>query len=267
MRQLSWHDLQWSLRRCPEAVLQLLKEKPGKVFVAGGFVRSCVATEHINDVDLFVPSKDEAWAAAHYLALKIKQARTVETKNAISVYGAKLPIQIIHRWTYTDPAQLMDSFDFTIAMAGFWWEAKESIATNTETGEQKVIAQGKWVSICHDRFYEDLAAKRLIYTSPKRNEDAGGSLLRVLKFYQRNYRIPLDCLGAVMARLVMGVDQQQIGRRTGAELEDQYAKVLTGLLRLVDPNVDPSHIYHLPSESAAKESEREDPTEEGEAQA
>jgi tRNA nucleotidyltransferase/poly(A) polymerase len=87
MRQLSWHDLQWSLRRCPEAVLQLLKEKPGKVFVAGGFVRACIATEHINDVDLFVPSKDEAWAAAHYLALKIKQARTVETKNAISVYG------------------------------------------------------------------------------------------------------------------------------------------------------------------------------------
>ena len=31
------------------------------------------------------------------------------------------------------------------------------------------------------------------------------------------------------------------------EQEKQLAKVLTGLLREVDPNVDPEHIAHLPS--------------------
>ena len=49
---------------------------------------------------------------------------------------------------------------------------------------------GEYVGLCNIRFYPDLAARRLVYTSPLRNEDAGGSILRVLKFYQRGYRIP-----------------------------------------------------------------------------
>ena len=97
------------------------------------------------------------------------------------------------------------------------------------------------------RFYEDLAAKRLRYTSPQRNEDAGGSMLRVLKFYQRGYRIPLNCLGAVVSRLVKGIDFDAVSGGTEATREKQIAKVISGLLREVDPNVDPEHIAHLPS--------------------
>ena len=113
--------------------------------------------------------------------------------------------------------------DDTLKKFGIWWNGKE------------------WESLIDDRFYSDLAGKRLVYCSPKRNEDAGGSFLRVLKFYQRGYRIPLDSMGAVIARLVGGVRMDQVNG------EEQLAKVLTGLLREVDPNVDPTHEAHLPS--------------------
>jgi hypothetical protein len=141
----------------------------------------------------------------------------------------------------------MESFDFTIAMAGFWWNPTGEEETYIENSEVKTRPAGRWDSICDEHFYEDLAAKRLRYTCPQRNEDAGGSMLRVLKFYQRGYRIPLDSLGAVISRLVMGVDQNAIVDGAEETIERQWAKVLTGLLREVDPNVDPEHIAHLPS--------------------
>lgn len=243
MRSLESEDLRWALRRAPRAVLQLLKARAGVTFVGGGFLRACVANESVNDVDIFVSSVEAAREAAVFLQSKCEGAKLLETQNAFTVYGGNLPlsVQVIHRWVYTNPEQLMQSFDFTIAMAGFWWDA---------------VAL-RWHSICDDRFYSDLAARRLRYTSPKRNEDAGGSLLRVLKFYQRGYRIPLDSMGAVMARLAINVDIFKILECQDANRELQLAKVLTGLLREVDPNIDPTHIAHFPSDDEQEEKEVE----------
>jgi len=249
MRELSWHDLNWCLRRSPKCLLELLKERSGKVFVGGGFIRACIANETVSDIDLFVSSKDEAWGMAQFLMAKLalKQPRLWKTDNAFTIHGAGLPIQIIHRWTYTSPEQLMNSFDFTIAMAGFWWEQTTDISKIAGAAEKKEPTPGKWRSICDDRFYEDLAAKRLRYTSPIRNEDAGGSLLRVLKFYQRGYRIPLDSFGAVIARLQMGVIPEALHGARGESEEQRLATVLTGLLREVDPNAPEDHIAYLPA--------------------
>jgi hypothetical protein len=88
-----------------------------------------------------------------------------------------------------------------------------------------------------------LAAKRLVYRSPIRNEDAGGSMLRVLKYYQKGYRIPLNSLGSVIARIVKAIDFEKVD----AKNEFQVGKIVTGLLREVDPDIDPLHIAHLPS--------------------
>ena len=246
-------------------VLALLKDRPGKVFIGGGYVRAIVANEHVNDIDLFTTDKDSALSATRFL-LGLKEGeepgrKIHESANAFTVRGLRVPVQIIHRWTYTDPAALMQSFDFTIAMAGFWWEETGAEETYIENSEVKTRPVGKWHSICDDRFYEDLAAKRLRYTSPQRNEDAGGSLLRVLKVYQRGYRIPLDSLGAVIARLVDNVDlkgievlvNDQCPSNIGDTTEKRWAKILTGLLREVDPSVDPKHVAHLPSIVASEE--------------
>ena len=133
---------------------------------------------------------------------------------------------------------MIQSFDYTVAKAAVWCSGYSTLpGRNIE-----------WKSICHDEFYADLAAKRLIYTSPQRNEDAGGSLLRMLKFYQRGYRIPLDSLAAVVARLVMGVDMDHL-HAISSDKELAIGKILTGLLHEVDPLQDPEHLYHLPSDT------------------
>lgn len=228
-QQLAWHDLQWCLRRAPKILLSAMKKNGPELYVAGGYVRACVTGEDINDIDCFCPTKDKAHALAVYLA-EGDEKRIWTSDNAYTVKGYETPIQVIHRWTFTSPSDAIDSFDFTIARAAFWWSES-------------------WQSVCDPKFYPDLAGKRLIYCAPKRNEDAGGSLLRVLKFYQRGYRIPLDSMGAVLSRMMQGVRWEDVNDHAIGE-ELKLAEVLTGLLREVDPNLDPKHIAHLPSESA-----------------
>jgi hypothetical protein len=229
MRTLEHFDLQWALRKTPTRILKFLKEYGPYAVVAGGFIRACVANEPPNDMDIFSNSSITAKLFAELLSDMSDDHTFHTTENAYTINrGPKFPIQIIHRWTYENVEDLVSSFDFTIAKAAFYW--------NKNTGN--------WSSICDDRFYSDLAAKRLCYTSPQRNEDAGGSILRVLKFYQRGFRIPLDSLGAVIARLDSGV----IHKDNQRPRESEYARIVTGLLREVDPNLDPDHIAHLPSE-------------------
>jgi hypothetical protein len=230
------------MQRCPRQVLVALKHFGSRLCVGGGYVRACVANEPINDVDLFVDSVGTANEVALYLIRqKLGQETTQEeavkhihkTDNALTLRGFKLPVQIIHRWTFRTPIDAMESFDFTIARAVFWWN------------------NSQWTSACAERFYQDLAAKRLVYTAPVRNEDAGGSMLRVLKYYQKGYRIPIDSYAAVIARMMRGVDFSNSDLEPDIDdhiPERPLAYVLTGLLREVDPSIDPSHIAHLPAE-------------------
>jgi hypothetical protein len=236
MTTLQWHDLRWALLRCPGKVLERMKERPNKVLLAGGFIRACIAHEEINDIDLFAPSAESALELANALAQDQDRAKNdkgllpgiTATDNAYTLRHIKPIAQVIHRWTYEQPEACVASFDFTVAQAAIWHDGS------------------KWQSVVSDSYYADLAAKRLIYTSPKRIEEVGGSMLRVLKFYQRGYRIPLDSLGAVIARLMSGVDMEKI-HGDSEEKEGRIGKVLTGLLREVDPNIDPTHICHLPA--------------------
>jgi hypothetical protein len=238
MSGLMWHDLQWLLRRTPAKVLKEVVDRKGRLMIAGGCIRACIANEEINDIDLFACNALEAVSVANMLAPDQDRAKNDKgllpgihaTDNAFTLTNYRPVVQLIHRWTFETPEQCIASFDFTIAQAAVWHDGNA------------------WCSIVGERFYADLAAKRLIYTSPKRNEEPGGSLLRVLKFYQRGYRIPLDSFGAAIARMVKAVDFSKINND-----EAQLAKVLTGLLREVDPNIDPKHIAHLPSESAEAE--------------
>lgn len=220
---LSPYDLNWILRRLPRRVVDLMKIHPRKLILAGGFIRAAIAQEPINDVDLFVPSKLFADRIANELADK-KGTRKIETQNATTITGYHVPIQIVHRWVYEQPEQCLESFDFTIASAAIWHDP----------------FAGGWCSKAHRDFYADLAAKRLVYMMPDRNEDAGGSTLRTLKFYQRGYRIPLSSLGAVIARLVKGI-------RVNCPIEPEIylGELLTGLLHEVDPSVDLTHEAHI----------------------
>jgi hypothetical protein len=224
-----------------------------RLVLGGGYIRSMVSGEKPNDLDLFTQTPEDAKLFAKELADEAKK-KPYETGNAISVKLTPRPfVQYIHRWSFPTPQYLIESFDFTIACSALWFESE------------------KWTSLIDDEFYADLAAKRLVYRSPQRNEDSGGSLLRVLKFYQRGFRIPLDSLGAVLARLVDGVDLNGIstesfkdghilgGTSIGRTTEERWASVITGLLREVDPQIDPEHFSHLPS-LVEKVEETDEPT-------
>lgn len=220
MTELQQCDVEWIIRRLPYDVVTLLRRSEGKMFLAGGFIRSVICGEKVNDVDLFSSTKEGAQNAAW--SLRNNTDKWVTTENAITLPGDPA-IQFIHRWTFETPDACVASFDFTIAQAAVWW---------TKDG---------WKSVCSPRFYADLAAKRLVYTSPEREEEAGGSMLRVLKFYQRGYRIDVDSLGKVIARISMG-DILVKHATKEADLAVSCAK----LLREVDPQVDPDHESHLP---------------------
>lgn len=247
MRQLDPQDLSWAIRLLPRQLKEMMEEAGPRVVLGGGFVRSSVAGERPNDIDLFCRSKEDACSYATRLAGKKK---VIETGNAYSVRRVGgFFVQFIHRWTYDSPVQILDSFDFTIACSAVWF----SHGYNGALSEPPNV----WCSLIDDNFYSDLAAKRLVYRSPDRNEDAGGSMLRVLKFYQKGFRIPLDSLGAVIARMADAVDLKGIEvlenfdclSELGNTTEKRWAKVLTGLLREVDPLIDPTHAAHLPSQT------------------
>lgn len=246
MRNLQKQDLYWILRRLPKRVLGLMEFHPG-LFLAGGFIRACVANEDPSDIDLFAPDEDHARLYAAIIAGN--DGRVFYSKNAITIRipDVAIPVQVIHRWTYTKPEELIESFDFTVAKTAVWCAEKRDETTR----------RPRWESLVHDDFYADLAAKRLSYTKPQRNEDAGGSLLRVLKFYQKGYRIPLDSMSAVIARLIMGVDMAKLEGVAealgGATREEVLGTVITGLLHEVDPLQDPHHIFHLPSYTDTKD--------------
>jgi hypothetical protein len=227
MNELSDYDLLLAVRKLPHILIEMMKKYPGRIFVAGGYLRSVITGDSISDIDVFTDTPELARACANELAQEVKK-KLVETKNAFTIYTHPHPIQFIHRWTFKKPEECVQSFDFTIARAAIWWEEGDVIMPH-------------WCSTCDERFYPDLAARRLVYCSPVRIEEAGGSMLRVLKFYSRGFRIPIDSLAAVMARTVSGVNHLE------NMPEHEVAMVITGLLREVDPLIDPDHISHLAS--------------------
>ena len=215
-------DLAFVVSRIPSDIRELLKRCTG-LMLAGGFIRATIAGEKPTDLDLFGRSVEQVKFAAKDLAIRRMGGgggRLIETRNAITLLKPpRLPVQFILRWTYEKPEEVVASFDFTIAQAAIWW--------NWISEDRK---EGKWHSFASSSFYPDLAARRLVYTSPARNEDAGGSILRVRKFLERGYNIQAPSLAAVVARLMMGVKFDEWN-----ESEPMLAKVLTGLIREVDP--------------------------------
>lgn len=221
---LTTTDLQLVVRRIPRDVRDLMMREP--LFLAGGFIRECISGGKVQDIDMFGISKEDLGIIAHHLYLSRMQAgetpKRHETKCAYSVFSPpRVPVQFIHAWCYDDPNKLIDELDFTVCQAAVWY-SRESKG---------------WRSIISDGFYPDLAARRLVYTFPKRVEAAGGSLMRVRKFLARGWNIQAHSLAGVVARLVGGIDETRLGglMSEGRTIEQARHAALKGLLHEVDP--------------------------------
>lgn len=184
-------DLSLVVRRLPKDVQALVRAYPNNLFIGGGFLRSVIGNEDVNDIDFFGLNRSLLDAAVRDIMSERgrQDARKIETKNAITVaqFG-KTTLQFISRWKYDNAEDLIASFDFSVCQAAIWYD-----------GEQFRGAVG-------DGFYPDLAAKRLRYLHPVREEEAGGSMLRVIKYVKRGYRIQMPELAVVMARVVKDYD-------------------------------------------------------------
>lgn len=211
MQKLNAGDLNHVVRRLPKDVTNMLRTHA--VFLAGGFIRETVAGNEPKDIDVFGSGAETIKLIAKDFA-NARQARAHLSGNAITVLcPPRMPVQFITRWTFSDAEPLVKSFDFTVCQAAIWF--------NKSTNQ--------FASAIADDFYSDLAARRLVYTTPLRDEEAGGSMLRVLKFVKRGYSIQADSLGLVIARVAEKVKWSRIcdGLTAGS--------VISGLLREVDP--------------------------------
>ena len=217
MAELQDNDLRYVVTRLPKDIRQLLTEHPKKLFVGGGFVRATIAGEEPSDIDVFGHDKDFLLSVAKILVDRRPGSRMHTSKNAITVITPnRLPVQFITRWTFDTGADLVASFDFTVCQAAVW-----------RTGNQSNSA---WACEIGERFYIDLAGRRLVYTRPVGEEEAGGSLLRVLKYVKRGYSIQVTSLGDVIARLAYKVRESGV-----ASTENGLGMVFADLLREVDP--------------------------------
>lgn len=215
MQTLRYDDMHKLVRSLPAPLFKLLKDDP-QLLLAGGAIRAVISGEPVNDWDLFGPTRHALDATMQKLAADYYRAnlpsKTHKSANAITVLAPpRAPVQAITRWLYTKPEDLVDSFDYSVARAAIWFEG------------------GKWRSLADPRFYSDLAARRLHYCTPTRDEDPGGSIMRAVKFLKRGYSISPESLGQVIARLCAGIRSE--------DLSDSITlpRVLTALLREVDP--------------------------------
>lgn len=221
MNSLIDTDTAHVVRRIPKDVRDLLSKYAGTLFLGGGFIRSILAGEPVSDIDMFGTSKEHLEVIAKELQRARggkEHCRLHHTKNAITVVSiGRHTIQLITRWTFDSPEKVAESFDFTVCQA---------VISRAGTAKKD-----GWKSCVSDRFYIDLAARRIVYTAPIRDEDAGGSLLRSIKYVRKGYSLQVEALAGVVARLTGAVDQARL--REGSP--DELRMIYSGLLREVDP--------------------------------
>lgn len=214
--KLTAGDLRNVVQHLPKDVRKQLSRNPNKLFVGGGFIRAIVAGEKPSDIDMFGDTKERLNRISGYLQQDRIGSKTHTTKNAITLLSPeRMPVQFITRWLFSKPEDLVASFDFTVCQAVVFYD-----------GVTK-----QWSSSIGEGFYTDLAAKRLTYTFPVREEEAGGSMLRVMKYVKRGYNIQIDSLAGVISRLT---DKVEIEKACQRDPSPSHVH-LKALLREVDP--------------------------------
>lgn len=242
MNELIHDDLGHVVRRLPKDVRDLLTKYQNSLFLGGGFIRAVIAGEQPSDIDLFGVSKEMLNTIAKELQSGRggqEKCRLHYSKNAITVISiGRISIQFITRWTFARAEDVVSSFDFTVCQAGIWRDGAEKNAP--------------WRSTVSERFYYDLASRRLVYTYPTRDEEAGGSLLRAVKYMKRGYTMQVGSLAGVVSRLVKALDTNRLDTKD----EARVAHVLRGLLQEVDPSIavdglDVIHDHESPDETTS----------------
>jgi len=204
--ELKKSDVKRIVGRLPECLKLLMASPPfiGKVSIAGGFIRSILANQDINDIDVFVSDLEVADKVCNFVMNNfamnyLGNLRASYSENACTLFHAGIPIQIITKWLYKTPQEVIDDFDFTICQAAIYYHENDG-----------------FIGICDNDFYPSLYGKELIFTSPVGEHHPMGSLFRYLKFAKLGYYIESDSFFSLIAKAIKSLDIK------GADLSDEY---------------------------------------------
>lgn len=203
-RKLEDGDVRKIVISLPVKAREALRRNPGKVILAGGYIRALIASEQVHDVDLFVNSEKDAKQVSN----SVKMLYKVDDQHlAIDLKG--VPVQMVWRYPFKAPYEILDQFDFTITKAAIWF-------SEGEKGE----AAG-FRSICHESFYSDLARKLLVYSSKREYEQFTG-FPRLLKYTTYGYTIGPKSFAEVIVKLCLSLDFEKGFEGLLAQLEAAY---------------------------------------------
>jgi hypothetical protein len=139
---------------------------PTGAFIAGGAITSVFTGQPIRDVDFYLKSK-EAFIEAVAQAYDESFWCLAATDRAVTFARGSDIIQLMHFDFFPTAEAVFDAFDFTVCMGAYDLDTKEFIF--------------------HEEFMKHAAQRHLSFHSGTRYPY--GSLLRVLKYQQRDYKI------------------------------------------------------------------------------
>jgi len=162
-------------------------------WIAGGWIRTVLGNEDINNTDIDVYSKDdESFDEIKFFLKSTGFNKITDTANSMKLFNGTRVYDLI-KMPYDSPIRTIDSFDFTVCC---------SAISRTEFYH-------------HPEFYMDLAAKRLVL---HKNNNSLTTLYRLLKYINKGYTIPPDQLLA----LAIGIKHTAVNKFTIEQFTPKY---------------------------------------------
>ena len=211
MNKLHPADLMNCVRGLPAELIYVMSNITSeRLCVAGGYITSTILGKEFSDIDIFIknPGDHVSIRSDLRVAAGDPNMACIETNNAITLKGFNPNIQIIHKWTFRSPKEAADSFDFTCCAVAIWFDS----------------VKGEWDSYCVDTYYSDLAAKRIVYQFPTREENPSHSITRIQKYIKKGYTIDSDSLAGMLARFFNSVQNGSLMQEK--ELNDKIYSAL-----------------------------------------
>lgn len=194
----------------------------GKVFVAGGVIRSTYEGGVPADIDVFTTDNSVETAIKHELCLRkhvTKKRGIYTTDHALTLQQYSPAIQLISRWHFRSPVKVSEAFDFTCCTAVMW-----------------VRPNGDWAGIADVNFEDDIGKRLLRWTNPK-DAEIGGTLLRVLKYSRKGYNIIPEEFAKILAAYNKAT-ASEFWKKTGGDCACHLLEnptEMAKLMREVDP--------------------------------
>ncbi len=113
-RSLEDADIKRVIYTLPSKVVEFLRRNPGRTVIAGGFIRAVIGNETINDIDIFINEGNP-------LSLEPLVKGEFKDKH-IEITEEGKEIQIIWRYPYKEPYEILEQFDYTVVKAAIWFD-------------------------------------------------------------------------------------------------------------------------------------------------